>query len=163
MDLVIRPATPDDADDIARIYNQSVAGSTATFDTREHTGKHRAEWLAAHGGRHPVVVAEADGAVVGWGSLSLWNPRGAYADTVEISAYVDEACARRGVGRAIDTALVEAAREHGHHAIIAQISAENEASMRLIESMGFERVGTLREVGRKFDRWVDVALYERLL
>lgn len=163
MDFTIRPAAPDDADGIARVYNQSVDGSTATFDTVRHTGERRAEWLASHDERHPVLVAEAEGDLLGWGALSSWNPRGAYDDTVEISVYVDEACARRGVGRALDEALLEAAVARGHHAVIAQISAENGASLHLIESLGFERVGTLREVGRKFGRLLDVAIYEKLV
>lgn len=163
MDFAIRPAVHADAEAIARIYNQSVDGSTATFDTARHTAEQRAEWLASHGPRHPVLVAEADAAVLGWGSLSVWNDRGAYDDTVEISVYVDEACSRRGVGRALDEALLAAAAELGHHAVIAQVSAENAASLRLIESVGFERVGLLREVGRKFERLLDVAVYERLL
>lgn len=162
-DVVLRLATAADAPEIARIYNQSVTGSTATFDLDTHTAEERAEWLASHGPRHPVVIAEVDGAVAGWGSLSPWNDRGAYADTVEISAYVDEACARRGVGRALDTELLRLAVELGHHAVIAQVSSENSASVALIEQFGFVQVGRLREVGRKFDRWLDVLVFERLL
>lgn len=163
MTLRIRPATAADAEAMAAIYNQSVTGSTATFDTARETAEERARWLATHGPRHPVIVAEVEGRIVGWGSLSSWNPRGAYADTVEITVYVDVAVTRRGVGRALDIELLRTARELGHRAVIAQISAENAASVALVESLGFEHVGTLREVGRKFGRAVDVLLYEILL
>lgn len=163
MDLTIRPALEHDAEAIAAIYNQSVIGSTASFDTVEHTADDRAMWLATHGLRHPVIVAETGGLVVAWGCLSPWNVRAAYADTVEITVYVDEGHARLGIGRTMDLELISLARELGHHAVIAQISGENAASIALVESLGFEHAGTLREVGCKFGRLLDVALYELLL
>ena len=122
----------------------------------------RRAWLAAHGPRHPVLVAERDGHVVGWASLSPWSPRGAYADTAEVSVYVAEAQRGRGVGRRLLEEVVEAGRRAGLHAVVAQIVGENAASIHLHEALGFERVGVLREVGRKFGRLLDVLIMEKV-
>ncbi len=163
MKIRTRPATPADAAEITRIYNQSVTGSTASFDLEPQSAQDRAAWMLAHGPRHPVIVAEAGGVLAGWGSLSQWSARGAYADTVEITVYVDEKHTGRGVGRALDAELLRLAARHGHRAVIAQITAGNDASVALAESLGFEHVGTLREVGRKFGQTLDVLLYEKLV
>lgn len=163
MDLRIRDATAADAAELARIYNQSVVGSTASFDLVPQSAQERAAWMATHGPRHPVIVGEEGGRIVGWGSLSQWSTRGAYSDTVEITVYVDAGRTGRGVGRTLDTELLRLAAEHGHRAVIAQVSAENAASVALVESLGFEHVGTLRKVGRKFGRSLDVLLYEKLV
>jgi len=162
-ELEIRRAAPEDAADVARIYNHYVATSTATFDTEERSVEDRAAWLAEHGDEHPVLVAERDGAMVGWGSLSRWGTRCAYKHTVEISVYISPDARSTGVGRALTDALVERARQAGHHAVIAQIVSENDASLSMSVKAGFETVGRLREVGRKFDRWLDVVLMERIL
>lgn len=163
-DITLRPARESDAAAIADIYNQSVLGSTATFDTVPQTVDARLEWLRAHGERHPVLVAEdPDSRVVGWGSLSKWSDRPAYDLTVEISIYIDETYTGRGLGMRFAEELLAAARALGHHSVVSRISAENAASIALSERLGFRLAGTLHEVGRKFDRWLDVVIYELLL
>ena len=159
----IRPATDQDAEAINGIYNHYVRVSTATFDTQEMSSEGRREWLAEHVGPHPVLVAEADGAVLGWGSLSRWGTRCAYRHTVEISVYVAAEETGRGVGPALADALLGEARRLGHHAVVSQIVHENEASLKMAARLGFERVGTLKQVGRKFDRWLDVVLMEYVI
>ena len=159
----IRPARPADAAAIADIYNHYIRTSTATFDTREKSAADRLQWLAEHSGPHPVLVAEEDGAVLAWGSLSTWGARCAYQHTVEISMYVREHVTRRGVGPLLAETLLAEARRLGHHAVVSQIVSENEASLKMAARLGFEHVGTLREVGRKFDRWLDVVLMELVL
>lgn len=162
--LTIRPATPDDIPAITAIYNEAIRTSTATFDTEEKSEADRAEWLTAHDARHPVIVAVADGReVVGWAALWPFSDRLAYADTAENSVYVHSDWRGRGAGRMLLTATLAAARQAALHAIVAHIAGENAASIRLHESVGFFRVGTLREVGRKFGRLIDVDIFEYLI
>jgi L-amino acid N-acyltransferase YncA len=159
----IREAMATDADAINAIYNHYVRTSTATFDTEEMSHDERLAWLTAHAGDHPALVAVADGAVVGWGSLSRWGSRCAYRHTVEISIYIAAEATGGGIGPALGDALLERARELGHHAVISQIVHENEASLKMAGRLGYEHVGTLRQVGRKFDRWLDVVLMEYVI
>jgi phosphinothricin acetyltransferase len=195
--LIIRPATLEHIPAITAIYNEAIRTTTATFDTEEKTEADRAEWLAVHDARHPVIVAVAtggaaaanpetnraraaganeapalpgnekheatDGEVVGWAALWPFSDRRAYADTAENSVYVRSDWRGRGAGRLLLAATLAAARRAALHAIVARIAGENVASIRLHESLGFFRVGTLREVGRKFGRLIDVALLECLI
>ncbi|MFW5752435.1 MAG: N-acetyltransferase family protein [Planctomycetota bacterium] len=162
MDL-IREARETDLPAITRIYNEAVCTSTASFDIRERTSAQQAAWFRAHGESHPVLVATDGQAVVGWGSLSPWIPRCACARTVEVSLYVDATFRGRGCGVRLGQALVEAGRAAGHHLIVASITAENAASCRLFTRLGFTPGGELPQVARKFDRWLDLALFYRVL
>ena len=160
----IRPATEADSPAINDTYNHYVRTATATFDTEEMSLARRREWLGEHTGSYPVLVAEdSGGVVVGWGSLSRWGTRRAYDRTVEISIYVAQRSTGRGAGPALAEALLGEARRLGHHAVISQIVHENEASLKMAARQGFERVGKLRQVGRKFDRWLDIVLMEYLI
>jgi phosphinothricin acetyltransferase len=161
MDL--RPATLDDAEAIRSIYNVEVTTSTVTFDLVPRTLEDQRSWQTARSGAHAVVVAEIDGEVAGFGSLSPWRDRPAYSTTVEDSVYVDRAHRGGGVGKALLARLLETATAHGFHACMARIVGGHEASIALHEACGFEVVGTEREVGRKFNRWLDVVLMERML
>ena len=120
---VLRPGTTDDLAAINAIYNHSVLYSTATYQTEPSTEVERAAWFAAHGPQHPVIVAELDGRVVGWGSLSLFHARAAFARTVEESVYIHHDFLRRGLGKAILAELLARAKALGHHRVIAAISA----------------------------------------
>ncbi len=159
----VRDAGSEDLERITDIYNQAVLSTTATFDTRPRSIQEQGEWLARHGGPHPVLVALDDSRVAGWASLSPYSEREAYARTVEISLYVAEELRRRGAGRLLAERIIGRARAIGHHAILARITADNLVSVRLHESLGFFRVGTLREVGVKFGRLLDVEVMELLL
>lgn len=162
-DLTIRPAADADAASIAAIYNFYVRTSTATFDTQERSVTDQVAWMAEHTDPHPVLVAENDEGIVAWGSLSPWSTRCAYRHTVEISTYVAPDAAGQGIGPALSEVLIGRAAELGHHAIVSQIVHENEPSLNMAYRLGFEHIGTLREVGRKFDRWLDVVLMELVL
>lgn len=163
-DLTIRPAAASDATAIAAIYNHYVRTSTATFDTEERSVAGQIVWLAEHGESHPVLVAESDERrIVAWGALSPFRSRGAWRHTVEISAYVAPDAAGQRIGPALSEALIARARELGHHAIVSQIVHENGPSLSMARRLGFVEVGTMREVGRKFDRWLDVVLMEIVL
>lgn len=159
----IRLVKPSDAEPIRSIYNVEVLGSTATFDLVPRTSEEQLAWMAEHRGPHPAIVAVDDDAVLGFGSLSAFRNRPAYATTVEDSVYVDAAGRGAGVGRALLEELMTLANQHGFHAVIARIGGGNEASIRLHLACGFEMVGVEREVGRKFHRWLDVSVLQRLL
>ncbi len=159
----LRPAGLGDLDRILSIYNHEVQASTATYDTQPRTPVEHRKWFSVHGPDHPVLVAESGGAVCGWASLSPWSDRAAYGRSVEVSVYVAEDSRRRGIGRMLLQALIEAARERRYHALLARISADNEASIRLHADLGFFVAGTLREVGTKFGRVLDVCIMELLI
>jgi len=160
--MLVRPATCDDAVRISEIYNQAVLTSTASFDLEPKSVEDRRTWLADRAPHHPVIVAESEGQVVGWGALSRFSERPAYDATVEISVYVDAAWHRQGVGRSINDALLDIAAEAGVHSIIARICTENAGSISIALAAGFVEIGVMHGVGRKFDRWLDVAIFEYL-
>ena len=160
----VRPATSVDAVGIRDIYNQAVTSTTDTFDLVPRSLDQQLAWLADHAGAHPAVVAvEPDGTVIGFGSLSPYRPRPAYATTVEDSVYVAESARGRGIGRALLAELVRLGREHGFHSVIGRIVGHNEVSIGLHRACGFTEVGVEREVGRKFNRWLDVVEMQLLL
>jgi phosphinothricin acetyltransferase len=158
----IRRAVAADAAAINAIYNDAVLKTTATMDTEPKTLEYRQQWLERHQGRHGVLVAQAPEDVVAWASLSAWSDRPAYGDTCESSVYVAEAWRGKGVGRALMTDLLGEADRNRFHVVLARVSTENAASLRLHETLGFSRVGVMREVGFKFGRRQDVVLMQRL-
>jgi phosphinothricin acetyltransferase len=159
----IRPATVADAAALCRIYNQGIQDRVATLETEERTPEERAQWLEARGPRHPVLVAESDGAVVGWASLNVFNPRRAYEHVADLSLYVEREWRGRGVGRRLLDALVARARELGYHKLVLAAFPWNEAGMRAYRRAGFREVGIYREQGRLDGRWVDTIVMEKLL
>ena len=152
-----------DAEGIRALYNHYVAESTALFDLVPRTLDDQVRWIDEHSGAHPAVVATLGGRVVGFGSLTSFRTRPAYATTVEDSVYVESGLEGRGIGRLLLQAMVGLARDHGFHTVIARIAGGNEASIRLHEACGFTLVGVEREVGRKFGRWIDVVEMQRML
>jgi phosphinothricin acetyltransferase len=161
--MEVRLAIPADAEAIRSIYNLEVTESTVTFDLVPRTLEQQRAWLADHAGAHPAIVAVEGSEIVGFGSLSPYKERPAYATSVENSIFVHRAHRGQGVGKALLTELVRLARDHGFHTVIARIVGDNEASIRVHDACGFERVGVEREVGRKFGRWLDVVELQLLL
>ncbi len=161
--VAIRPATPADARAIADIYNEAIIGTTATFDTEPKTEEDRREWLQDHRDRYPVLVAERDGEVIGWAALSRWSDRPAYAGTAETSFYVARKHRGTGVGRLLKERLILEGRRAGFHTILARVAEGNAVSRHLNESLGFVHVGTMREVGFKFGRRLDVEIMQLML
>jgi L-amino acid N-acyltransferase len=165
----IRLAERRDAPGIRAIYNHYVTASTVIFDLVPRTLEEQVQWIDEHAGGHPAVVAvEPIGAgraerVVGFGSLSPFRERPAYATTVEDSVYLADGSTGAGIGRLVLDELARLADAHGFHSMIARILGDNEASIRLHATCGFEIVGTEREVGRKFGRWLDVVEMQRML
>lgn len=115
---MIRTASEADLRAIHDVYNFYVATSTCTYQLEPEQFEDRVAWYTSHGERHPVIVAESAGEVIGWGSLSPWKERAGYAGTVEASVYVHHDWHRRGVGKAILSELIERARTLGHHVLI---------------------------------------------
>jgi phosphinothricin acetyltransferase len=159
----IRLARPDDAEAIRQIYNHEVTTSTVTFDLVPRSLSDQLEWLEARSGAHAVIVADDDGEVIGFASLSPFRDRAAYNSTVENSVYVRPDRQGTGVGAALLTELVALASQHGFHSVIARIVGGHDASIGLHKRLGFDEVGTEREVGRKFGRWLDVVVMQKLL
>jgi len=162
-DVSIRPATPDDAAAICTIYNQGIEDRIATLETELRTPEERRQWMAARAPRHPVVVAESGGQVVGWGSLNSFNARPAYDHVVDLSVYVERAWRGRGVGHALLQRLLALARITGYHKMVLATFPHNEAGVALYRRMGFAPVGVYHEQGMLDGRWVDVLIMERLL
>jgi phosphinothricin acetyltransferase len=162
-DVTLRLATPADLPAINEIYNHFVLHSTCTYQTEPETAEGRAAWFARHGPLHPVTVAQREGTIVGWGSISPFHARAAYGHTVENSVYVHPDWHRKGIGRAILMDLIQRTAAIGHHTIIALIDADQAASVALHAALGFARVGHLREVGHKFGRWLDVQYMQLIL
>lgn len=159
----VRLATIDDVEATRAIYNIEVTESTVTFDLVARSTEEQRSWLTARSGAHAVLVADDDGDVVGFASLSPFRDRPAYSTTVENSVYVRRDQRGNGVGKLLLAELITLATSHGFHAMIARIVGDHEASIALHRSVGFEVVGTEREVGRKFGRWLDVLEMQRLL
>ena len=161
--VAIRRSQLSDAAAIAHIYNEAILTTVATMDTESKTPEERTQWLQSHDDRHPVLVAEVDGTVVGWASLTQWSDRPAYGATAETSFYVHSTHRGRGIGRKLKEAILDEARRLGYHTLIARITAGSIESVHLNESTGYVHVGTLREVGRKFGRLLDVHILQKIL
>ena len=162
--MQIRDATAADAAAIARIYNQGIEDRVATLETQLRTPEERAEWLAARGPRHPVLVAVDDaGSVAGWGSLNAFNPRPAYDHVVDFSVYVAREQRGQGIGDALLCALEMRARQIGYHKMVLAAFPFNAPGMRLYERHGFQTVGIYHEQGMLDGRWVDVIVMEKIL
>lgn len=159
----LRLATPADLPAINDIYNHYVINSTCTYQTVPSTEQERAEWFAAHGPKHPVIVAVEDGVVIGWGSLSRFHPRQAYENSVEDSVYLHHECQGRGVGSIVLAELLRLANDLGYHTVLGGIDTGQPGSIALHAKFGFEKVSHLKEVGFKQGRWLDVIWMQKML
>ena len=154
--FTIRLAAENDLEAIRAIYNYYVQHSTCTYQIEPEPADNRLAWFRNRAARHPVIVAEASGEVIGWAALSPWNTRCGYANSAEASVYIHHDHHRRGLGRALLLDLIGRAKTAGLRTIIGGASSDQTASLALQAALGFEVVGTFREVGYKFDRWLDV-------
>ncbi|KRB78666.1 hypothetical protein ASE01_05320 [Nocardioides sp. Root190] len=163
MDPVIRPATEADLDAVAAIYAREVREGIATFDL---VPPPRAKWegllASPHPGDHFLVTADGTD-VLGFAYSSEFRPKGAYDGTREVTIYLDPSAGGRGLGRFLYDELLVRMAASGVRTALACISLPNDASEGLHRACGFERQGVLREVGRKFDRWIDVVWWQRML
>jgi len=162
-ELTVRDARADDAAAIATIYNQGIADRIATLETVERTPEERVAWLAARGPRHPVLVAERERVVVGWGSLNPFNPRKAYEYVADFSVYVERAWRGKGVGSALLRALIARAEQLGYHKMVLSAFPWNALGMALYQKYGFRTVGIYKEQGLLDGQWVDTIIMEKIL
>jgi L-amino acid N-acyltransferase YncA len=116
-----------------------------------------------HGRRHPVVVAQIDGELVGWACISPWSDRAAYNITGETSFYVKSEFRGRGIGRKLKRRITAEARRLGYHSLIARVAEGSDASLYINKAAGYKHVGTMREVGRKFGKLLDVHILQKTL
>ena len=159
-----RLAEPRDAEATRAMYNLEVLETTVTFDLVPRSLADQMAWIAEHSGGHPAIVAVDDrDEVQGFASLSPFRPRPAYAPTVEDSIYVHRERRGHGIGELLLRDLLDLATNHGFHSVVARIVGGHDTSIALHERCGFEQVGCEREVGRKFGRWLDVVLMQKML
>lgn len=165
----MRRAGRADCPAILAIYNDAVLTTTASYDYEPRTLEHRQEWFDAHQrDDYAIFVAEESssagpGRIIGWSALNKFHDRMGYRFTAENSVYVAADQRGRGLGSRLLEPLIPAAKDRGVRAVIAAIDAANGASIRLHARFGFEKVGLFRQVGYKFDRWLDVVYMERLI
>ncbi|MBT1670096.1 GNAT family N-acetyltransferase [Curtobacterium flaccumfaciens pv. flaccumfaciens] len=157
--VVIRDCTPTDLDVVHALHVDAVLHSTAIWQDTPHPRAYFDGWLAERqGGGYPVVVAEVDGVVAGYATYSQWRPHQGYRLTVEHSVYVVETFRGRGIATTLMAELVARATAEGRHVMMAGICSTNTGSIALHERLGFTTVAVVPEVGRKFDRWLDLTM-----
>jgi L-amino acid N-acyltransferase YncA len=161
MTLAARPASPDDAPMIAQIYNEGIEDRVGTFETQPRTVQDVLAWFD---GVHPIVVVEAVGeGVIAFASTSSYRSRACYAGIAEFSVYVARQARGRGAGTVAMRALLEAVKPAGIWKLVSRIFVENEASRRLMASMGFREVGIYEKHAKLDGQWRDVVIVERLI
>jgi phosphinothricin acetyltransferase len=161
--LVIRRARPEDAAAIAEIYTQGILERIATFESEPRTPEMMLAWLAEHDERHPVLVAERAGRVLGWASISSYRPRACYAGVGEFSIYLYRDARGQGIGKVLLDALIDEARRLGYWKLLSRVFPFNTASRRLCAALGFREVGIYEKHAKLDGRWLDVVIVERLI
>jgi len=161
--LKFRDAEITDLPKLLNIYNWAVENTTASFDLTAQTLEQRAEWFSHYGGKYPLIVAEVDGEVAGYASLSSFRQKEGYAPTAENSVYVDPEFHRRGIGKALLGEIIKIGREKGFHVIVAGITSGNGVSVKMHEDFGFTYCGNFKEVAYKFNTWQDCLFYQLIL
>ena len=162
--MSIRYGELKDLEGIVEIYNQAVRNTTASMDIEEKTYYSRLDWFNQHDENHPIFVYKENGLVLGWASLSPWSPKMGYKYTAEISIYVHEDYRGRGIGKKLMGKIVEILlRNKSFHTIIARIAGDNKASIELHKKYGFISIGTMKEVGYKFNQFIDVHIYQLII
>lgn len=160
--MIIRKAEEKDIEELLFIYNFEVMNSTATFDLTPKTSEQWTEWFSNHNvDNHPLIVAEIEGKVAGYASLSPYREKEAYKSTVELSVYVHTDYRQRGIATALMQNIIRMAREDDTtHTVVSVITSENDVSVRLHHKLGFTYCGTIHQVGEKFGKYLDISNFE---
>jgi L-amino acid N-acyltransferase YncA len=161
--LKIRAARPDDAKEIARIYNQGVQDRVATFENSFVSPEERYLWLVARPEKYPVLVAEVKHTMMGWASLSPYSPRACYNGIAELSIYIDRSLRGHGVGQELMKAMQQAACDKGYTKLVGRIMEANEPGRKLCGATGWREVGVHRRHAKLGDEWHDLVLVEYLI
>ena len=159
----IRPCTPADAAAICTIYNRYIRDTVITFEETPVATAEMAQRIGDVTARLPWLVAEEQGAILGYAYATQWRTRSAYRLSVETTVYVSPDHMRRGLGSALYRELILQLRRLGLHAAVGGIALPNPASIALHEKLGFQKIGQFVEIGRKLDRWVDVGYWQLIL
>jgi phosphinothricin acetyltransferase len=161
--MPIRPAAAADFEAIAAITNHYITTSTIHFGYEPVTAPELQQLWQGSGGRFPWLVTEEDGQVLGYAKAGTWRERKAYSWTVETGLYVADQARGRGLGKALYVELLDELARRGFHSVVAGVTLPNPASVALHEALGFVSVGVVREAGWKFERWNDVAFFQKAL
>ena len=159
----MRDATERDGDACAAIYAPYVSGTAITFENVPPTAGEMARRIATARARHAWVVLEEAGRVLGYAYGAPFAKRDAYRWSCEVSVYIEQGRRRSGAGRALYEALFERLADRGYRTVAAGMTLPNEASVGLHQALGFEHVGTFRDIGFKHETWHDVAWMQRPL
>lgn len=163
-DIIIREAVKEDLPQILDIYNDVILHTTAVYNYDPHTLQMRTEWFETKQQQgFPVFVAEEEGVIAGFSAIGPFRAWQAYKYTVENSVYVKADCRGKGISKKLMTPLIDAAKKLGMHAIVAGIDATNEVSITLHKQFGFTEVAHFKEVGYKFNRWLDLKFLELII
>ncbi len=160
---MIRKANPADADRIAEIYNHYILHSVISFEETPVTGPEMLGRMVDVQQNFPWLVYEDDGAIAGYAYATPWKNRGAYRHSAETTIYVDKAKLGKGIGVRLYEPLLKTLRDRDLHIVMAGIALPNDGSVAIHEKFGFVKVAHYREIGRKFDRWVDVGYWQLML
>jgi phosphinothricin acetyltransferase len=162
--MIVRPAAATDAAQIADIYNHYILTSEATFEVQQiDPGEMLRRMEESRLGSYPFLVCQGESEIFGYAYANRYKPRRAYKHSVEVSVYIKDGFGGRNIGTLLYEQLFIDIKKGGFHAIIAGISLPNDASIRLHERFGMEKVAHFREVGFKFGRWIDVGYWQRIL
>lgn len=160
--LTIRSATLKDLEEITDIYNEAIQKTVATFDTETKTIEEQEIWFNEHGKNNPLIVAVQGGNIIGWAALSKYSSRCAYSNTAEISLYIKEKHQGKGIGKKLMEKIIQEGEKTDLHSVLARITEGNEISVHLHKSVGFKHIGTMKEVGVKFGKLLDVYLMQKI-
>ena len=162
-DVQLREVTEQDAGAIADIYNHYIRESTITFEETVVSVSEIESRIKKYTETHPWLVAETDGVLTGYAYATPWHSRSAYRYSSEVAIYLSKAFIGRGIGDQLLATLLQALRQRNQHCVFALIGLPNPESVGLMEKHGFTRIGILKEVGLKFERWIDVGIWQLVL
>ena len=160
---MIRTVNQKDASQIANIYNHYILHSTITFEETPISPDEMEQRISKHSPTHPWFVYEEKNHVVAYAYATPWKNRSAYKHSVETSIYINHSSVGKGIGTQLYTYLIDHLKEQKHHSLIGGIALPNEASIHLHEKLEFKKVAHFKEVGYKFNQWVDVGYWQLIL
>lgn len=160
---MIRNVTGSDADRICTIYNEYITNTKITFEETPVTSEEIISRIQIVTENYPWLVYEEEGMLLGYTYATHWKQRPAYRHTVETAIYLDSGHLGKGIGSKLKGAMIEALRERGFHCVISGVALPNPASIAMCEKFGFEKIAHFKEVGYKFNKWIDVAYWQLIL
>ncbi len=160
---MIRAIRPEDASQICAIYNYYIENTIVTFEETPVSESEMKSRIVQNTQKHSWIVYEQDGEIIGYAYASEWKSRCAYKYSVETTVYLKNDAKGHGIGSILYGELIRLLREKNLHAAIGGIALPNEASVALHEKFGFEKIGQFKQVGYKFDTWIDVGYWELIL